>query len=60
MPLYEFYCEKCGKKFEELCRSGVTTIQCGSCGSEAKKVISAFRQGRGASGGGAASGGCGG
>jgi len=58
MPLYEFYCDRCGKKIEELCRSGVTAIQCVSCGGEARKLISAFRKGRGSSGGGASSGGC--
>lgn len=59
MPLYEFYCERCSKKFEELCGSAVTGIKCAICGSEAKRVLSAFRTGKG-SGGGTSSSGCGG
>ncbi len=59
MPLFEFYCERCEKKYEELCSSEQNTLQCPDCGKEAKKVFSLFRTG-GPAGGGTASSGCGG
>ncbi|MFO7952098.1 MAG: zinc ribbon domain-containing protein [Bacillota bacterium] len=60
MPLYEFYCSTCQKKIEELCSSGVECISCPSCGKNAGRVMSTFRTGKRASGGEAASSGCGG
>jgi len=33
MPIYEFECEACGERFEELVAAG-STVACGSCGSE--------------------------
>lgn len=32
MPIYEFECERCGARFEELVRAGVE-IACKECGS---------------------------
>ncbi|MDE5832613.1 MAG: zinc ribbon domain-containing protein [Desulfovibrio sp.] len=41
MPLYEFLCEKCGKKFEELV-FGDKTPACPDCGSSStEKLLSA-------------------
>ncbi len=60
MPLYEFYCPKCDRKFEELCSSMHNNMPCPSCGKDAKKVISLFRTGGSSSGGGTASSSCGG
>jgi putative FmdB family regulatory protein len=61
MPLYEFFCPQCQKKFEELCRTSRESVPCPQCAAESKKVLSAFRSRRSGSGeGGLASGGCGG
>ncbi|HED23687.1 MAG TPA: zinc ribbon domain-containing protein [Firmicutes bacterium] len=54
MPLYEFYCSECGKKFEELCSSSVKKVRCPSCGKESARVFSTFRT-SGTSGGGCSS-----
>ncbi len=41
MPLYEFYCEKCAKNFEEIC-STEETPACPTCGEKnVSKEISA-------------------
>jgi putative FmdB family regulatory protein len=50
MPLYEFYCSRCDKKFEELCSSSVKKVCCPDCGKESARVFSTFRT-SGASGG---------
>jgi putative FmdB family regulatory protein len=43
MPIYEFKCEACGRRFEELCSIGVDCQKCPQCGSErVVKLISAF------------------
>ena len=34
MPIYEFQCEKCGARFEELVAAGTEAAACGKCGSE--------------------------
>lgn len=60
MPLYEFNCLKCSRKYEELCGSTVKSITCPQCGGEAQKILSAFRTGRSSSGSTSSSGGCGG
>lgn len=51
MPLYEFFCEKCRIKTEDLCSSSVESTPCRECGGKAKKVLSTFRTGKSASGG---------
>jgi len=33
MPFYEFECEDCGRRFEELTPSDTTTVACPACGS---------------------------
>ncbi len=44
MPIYEFRCNQCNAKFEQLCRrdwqSGVSCPACG--GKDLAKVLSAF------------------
>lgn len=61
MPLYEFFCESCGVKFEDLCHSGVDRVKCLTCGNLSRKVLSAFRTGKsGERGSASSSGGCGG
>ena len=53
MPIYEFECEECGERFEELVAASVSAIACPACGSErTRRLISAVsppgRQPRGA------------
>jgi putative FmdB family regulatory protein len=53
MPIYEFECEECGARFEELVAAGVETAPCPECGAErTRRLISAVsppgRQPRGA------------
>ncbi len=33
MPVYEFECERCGVRFEELAPSGAEGLACPGCGS---------------------------
>ncbi|HHY46344.1 MAG TPA: zinc ribbon domain-containing protein, partial [Firmicutes bacterium] len=44
MPIYEFMCESCGHKFEELVLGGSSdAMKCPKCGAtRTKKLISAF------------------
>lgn len=54
MPIYEFECEKCGTRFEELVPSEAAEVACPSCGSRrARRLMSEVappgRQPRGAS-----------
>ncbi len=44
MPLFEYECKKCGKKFEKLIfSSDKNPIKCPKCGSEeTKKLLSLF------------------
>ena len=43
MPIYEFICKKCDKKFETLVRSSASRVECPHCGSdELKKLLSSF------------------
>jgi putative FmdB family regulatory protein len=53
MPIYEFECEECGGRFEELVSAGVPDPPCPACGStRVKRLLSAVsppgRQPRGA------------
>jgi putative FmdB family regulatory protein len=53
MPIYEFECEGCGERFEELVAAGVQAIACPACGSaRTRRLISPVsppgRQPRGA------------
>jgi putative FmdB family regulatory protein len=41
MPLYEFVCDRCGERFEELVPAGTDTVECDSCRSPgARRVYS--------------------
>ena len=41
MPIYEFVCEACGERFEELVGAGTETTDCRACGEPgAQKVLS--------------------
>lgn len=56
MPMYEFVCDQCGKKFEELCRSSDTEVKCPQCGStRVTRQFSAFACKGGGAGGGCSS-----
>ena len=53
MPVYEFECEECGCRFEELAPSDTTSLACPECESERTRrlmspVSPAGRQPRGA------------
>jgi putative FmdB family regulatory protein len=53
MPIYEFECDECGERFEELVGSEVTSAPCPGCGSgRTRRLISLVsppgRQPRGA------------
>lgn len=53
MPVYEFECEECGRRFEELTGSETRALPCPECGSEQtrrllSRVSPAGRQPRGA------------
>ena len=39
MPIYEFECEQCGNRFEELMESGATAPACPGCGAEAARRL---------------------
>ncbi len=41
MPIYEFECEECGARFEELVAAGATAPACPACGSaRTRRLIS--------------------
>ncbi|UCD93889.1 MAG: zinc ribbon domain-containing protein [Candidatus Zixiibacteriota bacterium] len=43
MPLYEFNCQECNEKFEELVSSSEAAIKCPKCGSDKTlKLFSTF------------------
>ncbi|WP_442899797.1 FmdB family zinc ribbon protein [Geomonas sp. RF6] len=46
MPLYEFSCKSCGKRFEKLLRSGETELPpCPACGSsDVGREVSGFAE----------------
>jgi putative FmdB family regulatory protein len=53
MPIYEFECEACGERFEELVAAGTEAVPCPACGSaRTRRLLSGFappgRQPRGA------------
>jgi putative FmdB family regulatory protein len=33
MPIYEYECEQCGTRFEELVAAGAAAVPCRACGS---------------------------
>ena len=43
MPIYEFECEECGQRFEDLVAAGTETVPCPSCGvAGARRRLSTF------------------
>ena len=53
MPVYEFECEQCGARFEELVAVDASAVPCAACGSaRTKRLLSSVappgRQPRGA------------
>ncbi|MEN6370764.1 MAG: zinc ribbon domain-containing protein [Armatimonadota bacterium] len=42
MPIYEFRCNNCDRKFEKLCKMGQNDAACPDCGGEATKLFSTF------------------
>ncbi len=60
MPLYEFDCRDCGRRFSELCRlQWEGTVKCPACGGgNLSKAISQF-SGGGGPGGATTQSGCG-
>ncbi|MDD3642267.1 MAG: zinc ribbon domain-containing protein [Candidatus Krumholzibacteria bacterium] len=43
MPLFEFRCRRCGRRFEELVLSPAQSVACPDCGSdEVEKEFSTF------------------
>ena len=43
MPLYDFKCEKCSHKFEEIVNIDISSTACPKCGDVALKVFSGTR-----------------
>lgn len=41
MPMYEYECGKCGRRFEDLAGSGDPCPPCPECGGETAKMVSA-------------------
>jgi len=42
MPIYEFECEQCGGRFEELVAAGAEGVACAACGStRTRRLLSA-------------------
>jgi len=39
MPIYEFECDGCGERFEELLAAGATAAPCPRCGSTATQRL---------------------
>jgi putative FmdB family regulatory protein len=39
MPIYEFVCEACGARFEELVDAGTESVDCRSCTSERTRRV---------------------
>jgi putative FmdB family regulatory protein len=43
VPIYEFECESCGERFEELVAAGAESAPCPACGSAAtRRLLSGF------------------
>ena len=39
MPIYDFECDACGERFEDLVTSEITTLVCPACGSEGTRRL---------------------
>ncbi len=43
MPIYEYLCEPCAERFEELVRASDPAVACPSCGStQVERLLSSF------------------
>lgn len=52
MPMYDFRCRECERKFEELVRYDQKhTVNCPHCGGQAQELVSAFAVSGGGGGG---------
>ena len=51
MPIYEYQCEACGEKQEEIQSRPLEEIECRSCGKTARRLVSVFASATGAEGG---------
>jgi putative FmdB family regulatory protein len=40
VPIYEFECEQCGSRFEELTPAGSTAIACPACAAKTRRLLS--------------------
>ena len=55
MPIFEYKCNDCAKKFEELVGSGEMKVPCPDCGStNTSRLLSMFAASNASSGGGSA------
>lgn len=51
MPMFEYKCRECGRKFEELVSGAQTAMVCPDCGShKTEKLLSVFAASLGSSG----------
>jgi putative FmdB family regulatory protein len=52
MPVYEFECEECARRFEDLAPVGTRSLPCPNCGARTRRLLSPVsppgRQPRGA------------
>jgi putative FmdB family regulatory protein len=44
VPIYEFLCERCGCRFEELVEAGTEAATCRSCGAERTRRVYSAQQ----------------
>ncbi|MGE5599671.1 MAG: FmdB family zinc ribbon protein [Bacteroidota bacterium] len=59
VPIYEFFCASCQRRFEELCPMGTDCQRpCPSCGKPGRKMVSAFAFRSGGEGGSGGASGC--
>lgn len=43
LPLYEFRCQNCGHRFEQLCTAGQAMVECPACGGDkVSRLLSTF------------------
>jgi putative FmdB family regulatory protein len=45
MPLFEYECPACRKRFEKLQGTPAATLPCPDCGAAAQRMVSAFATG---------------
>ena len=48
MPIYEYRCDKCGRRFEELVLTASDEVECPHCGcGKVERLISPFSSSKG-------------